>query len=271
MPRSGSRVRVSFSAPQVSFPLTFFHALTSALHLGLAAPFSLHWRAGEDIKRRVSTSQTWVRVSFSAPQVSFPLTFFHALTSALHLGLAAPFSLHWRAGEDIKRRVSTSQTWVRVSFSAPQVSSPLTFFHALTSALHLGLAAPFSLHWRAGEDIKRRVSTSQTWVRVSFSAPQVSSPLTFFHALTSALHLGLAAPFSLHWRAGEDIKRRVSTSQTWVRVSFSAPQVSSPLTFFHALTSALHLGPAAPFRCIVKPKTGGLGLLLWGIKVIFEC
>ena len=51
LPRSGSRVRVSFSAQKVSFPLTFFYALTIALFLGLAAPFSLLWRAGEDIKK----------------------------------------------------------------------------------------------------------------------------------------------------------------------------------------------------------------------------
>ena len=51
MPRSGSRVRVSFSAQKVSFPLTFFYALTVALFLGLAAPFSLLWRAGEDVKK----------------------------------------------------------------------------------------------------------------------------------------------------------------------------------------------------------------------------
>ena len=35
-------------------------------------------RAGEDMRVRVSTSQTWVRVSFSALKVSFPLTFFHS-------------------------------------------------------------------------------------------------------------------------------------------------------------------------------------------------
>ena len=48
-----------------------------------------------------------------------------------------------------------------------------------------------------------------------------------FRVRTSALYLGLAAPFSLRWRVGEDIKRRVSTSQTWVRVSFSAPVQAS--------------------------------------------
>ena len=39
---------------------------------------TLRRRAGEDMRVRVSTSQTWVRVSFSALKVSFPLTFFHS-------------------------------------------------------------------------------------------------------------------------------------------------------------------------------------------------
>ena len=51
-----------------------------------------------------------------------------------------------------------------------------------------------TLRRRAGEDMKVRVSTSQTWVRVSFSALKVSLPLTFFRVRTSALYLELAAP-----------------------------------------------------------------------------
>ena len=60
---------------------------------------------------------------------------------------------------------------------------------------------------------------------------------------------------ALRRRAGEDMKVRVSTSQTWVRVSFSALKVSLPLTFFHALT----------FRAVPRtrdpgsPSVGGPG------------
>ena len=70
----------------------------------------------------MSTSQTWVRVSFSAQKVSFPLTFFYALTVALFLGLAAPFSLLWRAGEDIKKaRVHVADVGSSLVFRSREV------------------------------------------------------------------------------------------------------------------------------------------------------
>ena len=46
-------------------------------------------------------------------------------------------------------------------------------------------------------------------------------------------------------RVGEDIKRRVSTSQTWVRVSFSAPvQASLRWGFFRIYQWGMSVRPA---------------------------
>ena len=58
-----------------------------------------------------------------------------------------------------------------------------------------------------------------------FPLHKVSSPLTFFFVpRPSVLHSNSRPRVTLLWRAGEDMKGRVTTSQTWVRVSFSAPQ-----------------------------------------------